>query len=155
MDLSTITVQQFKDRFYRDFTFANQNPTQPQPLPPDAFDVIQDIDIQNAYADTISVINQCLFPNETVITNAFLLLAAHNLCLNIKAADSGINSKGTFPISSKSVGSVSVAYEMPEAYKNSALLAGYASTQYGQKYLNMVLPYLVGNVNTVFGGALP
>lgn len=155
MDLSTITVAQFKNRFYRDFLFTNQNPNQEQ-CPPENPEIIQDIDIQNAFADAMPMINQCLFPaGDGAITNGYLYLTAHCLCLNIKAADAGINSTGSgaFPVASRSVGSVSESYQIPDAYKDDPILAQYAQTAYGQKYLAMVLPFLRGNMVALFGGA--
>lgn len=162
MNLSTITVAQFKTRFYRDFTFDNQNPNPQQPVPLNS-DIIQDIDIQNAYNDAVPLLNQGLFSaqpgaaqnTDAVITQGFLYLAAHCLCLNIKASDAGVNSGGTggFPVSSRSVGSVSESYQVPDAYKDDPILAQYAQTAYGQKYLAMVLPMLRGNMVGIFGGA--
>lgn len=156
MDLSTITVQQFKDRFYRDFTFANQNPNQIEPVPHNS-DIVQDIDITNAYADAKVLLNQALFSSDANITIGYLYLAAHCLCLNIKAGDGGVNSSGTggFPVASRTVGSVSEAYQIPAAYADDPLLAQYAQTAYGQKYLAMVLPFLRGNTFAVIGGAHP
>jgi hypothetical protein len=157
MDLSTITIAQFKGRFYRDFQFENQNPTQGQPVPDNFEDIVQDLDIQNAFNDAALLLNQGLFAcNDAAITQGYLYLAAHCLSLNIQAADSGINSTGTgsFPVASRSVGSVSESYKVPEAYDD-PILAQYAQTAYGQKYLAFVMPYLRGNVNSVWGGALP
>lgn len=160
MDLTTITVQQFKTRFYRDFLFANQNPDQEQPVP-DNQDIVQDIDIQNAFLGAQGMLNQALFsctPNsDAQITLGYFYLSAHLLSLNIRAANSGINGGGTasFPVTGRTVGSVSESYQVPDAYKDDPLLASYASTPYGQQYLTMVLPYLRGNFVAVCGGALP
>jgi uncharacterized protein DUF4054 len=158
VDLTTITVAQFKSRFYRDFYFANQNPNQSQPVPDNADDIIQDVDIDNAFTDAMALLNQGLFPcNNNLITTAYLYLTAHMLCLNIKAADAGINGTGTggFPVSARTVGSVSESYAIPEAYSNDPILAQYAQTTYGQKYLSLVLPLIRGNVQAVWGGAQP
>ena len=156
MDLSTITVAQFKARFYRDFTFSNQNPDPEQPVP-DNSDIIQDIDIENAFSDAGVLLNQALLGDDNTITNGYLYLSAHCLCLNIKASDAGVNSGGTgaFPVAGRSVGSVSETYQVPDAYKDDPILAQYAQTAYGQKYLAMVLPLLRGNMAFVLGGALP
>lgn len=154
MDLTTITVQQFKDRFYRDFAFINQNPNQDQPVPPNS-EFIQDRDINNAFADAQGLLNQALLGSDVNITNGYLYLTAHCLSLNIKASESGVNSGGTgaFPVASRSVGSVSEAYQVPDAYKDDPILAQYAQTAYGQKYLAMVLPGLRGNMVPIYGGA--
>ena len=156
MDLSTITVADFKARFYRDFAYANQNPNQQQPVTPN-LEFIQDQDITNAFADAIPLLNQGLFPDAPTITTAYLYLTAQCLSLNIKAADAGVNSGGTggFPVTARSVGSVSESYMVPDAYKDDPLLAQYAQTAYGQKYLAFVLPFLRGNMAFVIGGAHP
>lgn len=148
MDLSTITATDFKARFYRDFYFANQNPDQQQPIPPN-IDLVQDLDISNAFSDAQNLLNQALFGDATAIRTAYLLLSAHMLCNNIKAADSGANSGGTFPVSARSVGSVSETYLVPDDYKNDPLLATYTTTAYGMKYLQMVLPAIRGNMLAV------
>jgi len=167
MDLSTITVDQFKAKFYRDFYFANQNPTQQLPVPDDVSEIIQDLDITNGFADAIPLFNQGLFlgacksggnsGNANLILG-FLYLSAHCMVLNIRAATAGgLNSSGTggFPVSARSVGSVSESYTVPEAYADDPILAQYAQTSYGQKYLAMVLPLIRGNVHALWGGALP
>lgn len=154
MDLSTITVSDFKARFYRDFFYANQLPNQEQPVPPNV-DLIQDLDITNAFSDAQALLNQGLLGSNSNITNGYLFLSAHCLSLNIKAADSGVNSTGTgaFPVTGRTVGSVSESYMIPDAYKDDPILAQYAQTAYGQKYLAMVLPFLRGNMTALAGGA--
>ena len=157
MDLTTITVQQFKTQFYRDFIYANQNPN-PEQVPPESPDIVQDIDIQNAYNYAIPMLNQRLFQcNNAAITQGFLLLAAHYLCLNIRNSMSGLNGTGSggFPVSARTVGSVSESYSIPEAYTEDPLLAQYTQTSYGLQYLGLVLPFLRGNIVAVWGGALP
>lgn len=163
MDLTTITVAQFKARFYRDFSYENQNPTQAQPVPPENTFIVQDLDIENAYLDAQALFNQGLFGGcnsnggNTALIPAYLYLSAHCLALNIQAASTGINSSGTgaFPVASRSVGSVSESYMIPDSYKDDPILAQYTQTAYGQKYLALVLPFLRGNTVAVWGGALP
>lgn len=156
MDLSTITVSDFKTRFYRDFLYKTvQEGGEPLQADPD---YVQDQDIANAFTDAQALLNQALFSSDTQITSGYLYLTAHCLALNLVAADSGgINSTGTgaFPVASRSVGSVSESYQVPDAYKDDPILAQYAQTAYGQKYLAMVLPRLRGNMTIAFGGALP
>lgn len=157
MDLSSITTAQFKARFYRDFFFANQNPDPDQPPPPEGIEIIQDQDIAIAFGDAQPLLNQALFgSNDNTVTSAYLLLTAHCLCLNIAASNGGMNSNGTggFAVSGRSVDSTSENYTVPEQYADSALLAQYTGTAYGQRYLSLALPYLVGNMAAVTGGAL-
>lgn len=155
MDLSTITVKQFKDRFYRDFQFkAVQDAA--IPLTPDP-DFVQDQDIQNAFADAQATLNQSLYGDDTAITLAYLLLSAHCLCLNLQAADASINSSpnAAFSVASRGVGSENESYQIPDAYKDDPLLALYAQTSYGAKFLTMTLPALRGNMKAICGATLP
>lgn len=157
MDLNTITVADFKTRFYRDFYYTNQNPNQEQTPPPN-IDTVQDIDITNAFMDAQALFNQGLISSadgQTFIQPAYLYLSAHCLCLNLKAASNGINSGGTggFPVNGRTVGSVSESYTIPQAYIDDPVLAQYTQTAYGMKYLAMVLPYLRGNMVGLIGGA--
>lgn len=153
MDLSTITIQQFKDRFYRDFTYKKVDENGIDSIPDQDF--VQDQDIQNAFNDAKPLLNQALLGSDATITLGYLYLSAHCLSLNIKAASAGVNSGGTgaFPVTSRSVGSVSEAYQVPDAYKDDPILAQYAQTAYGQKYLAMVMPMLRGNMAGVIGFA--
>lgn len=153
MDLSTITVSDFKARFYRDFTYATV-PDQVIPAIPDP-EFVQDQDITNAFGEAQTMFNQCLFGNDASIAIGYLLLTAHLMCLNINAAMAGLNSTGSFPVTARSVGSVSESYQIPTEYTENPILAGYTQTAYGLKYLAMVLPMLVGNVGAVWGGTTP
>jgi hypothetical protein len=149
VDLSTITVADFKARFYRDFTYSEAN-TNTIPAITDP-DFVQSQDIENAFTDAKALFNQSLLPDDDAIRAAYLYLTAHCMCLNIRAANDGINSPGQQPVNSRSVGSVSESYTIPTEYTENPILAGYTATSYGLKYLQMVLPYMVGNVVGVFG----
>lgn len=151
MDLTTVTVQNFKDRFYRDFTYANQVPDQKEP--PTDLDIIQDLDITNAFTQAMLLLNPSLLSGDTGVLEGYLLLSAHCLWLNIAAANGGAGV--AFPVSSRAVGSVSESYLIPDAYKNSPVLAQYTQTRYGMQYLNLVLPNLSGNVIAICGATQP
>lgn len=155
MDLSTITVADFKAKFYRDFEYATVPSGVEQAIPNPDF--VQDQDITNAFQDAQYALNQALFGTDANITLAYLYLTAHFLCQAISSAEGGINggSAGAFPVASRSVGSVSESYQIPDAYKDSPVLAGYAQTSYGIRYLQMILPKLVGNMTAVYGGTNP
>lgn len=159
MDLTSITVQQFKDRFYRDFFYTNQNPNATLPPPSDGDVIVQDIDIENAFSDAQSSLNQALFPSDAAMTTGYLLLTAHSMVSNIRAAGNvggGMSSggAGAFAVNSRSVGNVSESYSIPQSYLDNPMLATYTTSSYGVRYLQMVLPYLVGNMNAAIGGAL-
>lgn len=116
---------------------------------------IQDQDITNAFAEAMVLFNPALFSNDATQKLGFLYLSAHFLCNDIKAARGGVNGTGLFPMSSRSVGSVSESYQIPTAYMESPILAMYTSSMYGMKYLAMILPKLTGNMAAVFGGIQP
>lgn len=141
------TVSDFKFRFVRDFKFS------------DGPDNVMDADIVNALADAVPLFNQSLWSSPAEISTAYLFLAAHMLVLNIQAAGGasaiklgkGLGNTGGGVISSKSVGSLNVAYAIPERVANSPVLSQFMKTDYGQRYLHMVAPRLVGNVSIAGG----
>ena len=47
---------------------------------------------------------------------------------------------------SKTVGSVSESYAIPQWMMNNQVLGTYAQTGYGRKYLSLIQPYLIGNI---------
>ncbi len=138
VDVTTITADQFKQRFPRDFIYGNSSPAS-----------VADSDINNSFIDAQSVFNVGLFNGDTIATNAYLLLTAHWLCLSLRASNAGVNGVGAFPVQSRSVGSVSESYAIPAKYLASPSLAMYTQTTYGLQYLAIVLPSLVGNTQAV------
>lgn len=189
VDLTTITVDDFKDQFPRDFPYlpvwdvANEpyntgdrvfhTPTKlfydavndgVTTEPPsadwvtatdDIDNYVQDSDIERAFAEAQVNINQALFSSDEQITLVYLYLSAHYLVVDLQNANAGLASSGVFPTNSKTVGSVSQSFEVPQAYKDDPVLSYYAQTGYGNKYLSLVLPRLVGNVGSALGTTLP
>ncbi|KKQ88295.1 MAG: hypothetical protein UT13_C0002G0004 [Candidatus Pacebacteria bacterium GW2011_GWF2_38_9] len=137
--IDNVTASYFRSFFNRDF--SNQD--------------IYDPDLNRALLEASSSINLSLFPNDDVLLLGFLYLTAHNLVLNIQVANSNLNSVGRHIINSESVGDVSASYSIPEIYLKNPILNGYAKTDYGLKYLSMIIPFLCGNVQSVGGGARP
>ena len=116
---------------------------------------IQDQDITNAFAEAQVTFNQGLFGTDAQITLGYLYMAAHWLCNDMKAALAGVNSTGNFPVSSKSAGSVSESYAIPQQYLDNPILAQYTQTAYGMKFLAMAMPNMTGNMVSVWGGSHP
>lgn len=116
---------------------------------------IQDDDITNAFAEAQVNYNQSLFGTDAQIKLGYLYLTAHYLCVDIRNSRSGIAATGMFPMTSRTVGSVSESYGIPTAYMDSPIYAIYSQTGYGMKYLSLVLPQLVGNIGAVYGGTNP
>lgn len=103
----------------------------------------QDSDIEEAYAEARVNFNEGLFVDEKTALKVFLFLAAHYLTIDFMNA-LGVNSIG-IP-TSKSVGSVSEGYTIPQWLNNDPALSVYSSTGYGIKYASLIRPYLIGNV---------
>ena len=140
-----ITTAEFKTRYDREFTYGA------------GLDSVRDKDIEDAFSAARVMYNPALFTTEQGKT-AFLLVSAHYLTVNIQAAgglstltSQGIKNRSEGIVISKSVGQVSVTYdEVPARVKQLGLQALWM-TKYGQDYVTMLLPKLVGNVSVVSG----
>lgn len=116
---------------------------------------VLDADINKAFDEAKITFNQSLFTTEENIKIGFLYLTAHYLVNDLRAALKGISAIAVFPLQSRSVGSVSESYGIPAKYLSDPVLSFYTQSAYGLKYLNMILPRLVGNVVSVAGGTQP
>lgn len=190
MDLSTITVDDFKTQFRRGFPYLSiyspaalyntgdrvyyettklfydcyiNGTTGISPIVTanwavvidDTDNYVQDYDIAAAFAEALLVFNQSLFDTDANIRIGYLYLTAHYLVNDLRAAQAGLGATGAFPVNSRSVGSVSEAYQIPQQYTDDPFLSFYTSSSYGMKYLSMILPLLRGNFNAVEGRTLP
>lgn len=108
----------------------------------------QDADILEAIGEATVNFNEGLFPDEATAKRVFLFLVAHYLTVDFNIA-LGVNQIGI--TTSKSVGSVSESYTIPQWLLNNPALSSYATTGYGIKYASLIRPYLVGNVFIVKG----
>ncbi len=178
MDLTTITVVDFKAQFPRGFPYLpnwsnsvtynlndivyytnglfyksliNGNVSLPTnatnwiQYTADVQDYVLDSDIMNAFAEAQLVFNQALFTSDAFVTLGYLYLTAH----------AGVTTTGSYPVSGRTVGSVSENYSIPDQYLKNPLFLFYNKTGYGQKYLSFIQPMLVGNVISVIGTTLP
>ncbi len=130
---------------------TNNNPVIPdswKPINQSVLNFTQDSDITNAFNEAWVNFNQGLFPDEKTALLVFLYLTAHYLTVDFNNA-LGINNIG-IP-TSKSVGSVSQGYTIPQWLVNNPGLSMYATTGYGIKYASLIQPYLVGNIFIVKG----
>jgi hypothetical protein len=136
----TYAIADFKTYFSRDFVFSSSPTTG-----------ITDADLNRAFSEATMNFNPTLFetPNDQT---AFFYLAAHMLCTNLQAALQGKNSVPFFPVASRSVGAVLEAYSIPAWVSENPILSGYSTTRYGQQYLLMLYPRMIGRV-TVHQGA--
>ncbi len=186
MDLTTITTQDFKDLFYRDFPYLNiwsdtetyntddvvyyettklfykclNDSVSSVPTDTDdwerttgsIYNYVLDADITKAFIEAKQLLNQSLFNDNEGITLGYLYLTAHFLVLDLQRSSQGINSRGTILAQSQSVGSVSESGYLPDKMYNNIIFQQYLMTGYGYKYLNLVMPKLVGNVFCIEGG---
>ncbi len=142
-------IDDFKAQFTRDFVYGGVN---------GGFETVLDSDIQRALNETPIVFNQTLWGSNEV-TIAFLYAAAHFMVLNIQEAGGlavknkglGVQSKGGGTVASKSVGGVSVNYDVPDFVKQSPILSQFMRTDYGQKYIQLITPRLVANMAVLSG----
>lgn len=112
---------------------------------------IQDSDIERAFAEAKVNFNPDLFTDDDAAIMVFLYLAAHYLVIDLNNAKNPLGMGFMGFTQSKSVGSVSESYAVPQWMLNNAILSQYATTGYGRKYLSLIQPYLVGNIIFVPG----
>jgi hypothetical protein len=143
MNVDLVTKDDFKAHFYRDFKYGVLGECQ---------DTITDEDIDKAFVEAKMNFNEGLWHDQAELKVALLYATAHYMVLDIQAAKEGVNSSSSFPVSSRSVGSVSESYQVPEWISKYSYLAHFASTRYGLKYCSMLRPRMVGNV-AVYQGA--
>lgn len=150
--MSVITVAEFKAHFVRDFDYGEQ------PSVNSKSDTVMDSDIQAGIDEATLLFNSELWPDTVSQKTPFYQLSAHCMVRNIQnsgglsESGQGVISAGTSPIQSKSVGPVSVTYALPDRVVNNPAFSFYLTTGYGQKYLQLVLPRLVGNIALAGGG---
>lgn len=192
MDLSTITIQDFKDEFTRAFPYLSNlfwvstktyaigdevylesnkvfykaktsnlnsspdtSPTDWEVFSDSELNYIVDNDIEKAYRESQAVFNQALFSPESTLTLAYAYLTAHYLSLDLKASMQGINANAPTTVASKGVGSVSESYAIPKAWTEDPNIQFYTTTYYGVKYLSIVMPLLIGNIQVIQGATTP
>jgi hypothetical protein len=186
MNLDDITIQDFKNQFFRDFPYLNiweatktynignvvyysvtnlfykckTNGTISIPTTvlnwdlesDDIFNYVLDADITKAQAEAKMLFNMSLFGTDAEIILAFNYLTAHFLAIDIRRSSEGINSKGDYLTNSQSVGSVSESKSIPSSISDNPYLNIFITTGYGQKYIGLVMPRLIGRMSVVAGG---
>ena len=139
-----LDVDDFKTYFDRAFIFAPE-------ADPNNTKYVRDKDILNAYSQADMNFNERLFQNDDEKKLAFLFLSAHYLCMDAQMDKKGLRSNGQFSMSSKSVGNVSASYVIPELYQNDPTLNYFSQTQFGCKYLSLIIPRAIGRIAIVRG----
>lgn len=150
MDATDITVTDFKTWFTRDFKY--QSPLgMSGPISDCTIDYVTDTDITKAMTEADINFNFGLFGDDTSAQVCFLYLTAHYLVNDLQTAVDGVHGAGYFAVASRSVGSVSESYAIPEWMTSDPVLGAFATTRYGQKYLSLIKPMLLGNVQVYAG----
>lgn len=137
------TISDFQAYFFRDFPYGT------------TMDDVQDQDITNAFADALFTFNPALFTSQANYTLGVLLLSAHYLVTNLRNSSQGIAGQFSWLQTSKGVGSVSEGIAIPErilAYPQYTMLT---KTNYGAKYLQLILPLMVGQMFTSYADVNP
>jgi hypothetical protein len=138
------TVSDFKNLFVRDFPYGT-----------DPTIAVIDQDLTNAFNLVDLSINPALWGTQGAYTLGYLYLAAHYLVLNIRASSQGLNGQYNWAQNSKSVGSVSESFTIPQRLIDNPEFMAYYKTNYGAQYMNLVLPLLAGQAFTVCGSTRP
>lgn len=138
------TVQDFKDYFYRDFPYGTDMETS-----------VLDQDIAKAFGQTNFNFNPGLFADQSAYDIGYLLLAAHYLVIDLRMSSQGLSGKYSWTTQSKSVGSVSESYAIPQRILDNPDMAMLAQTPYGAKFLQLILPQLAGQMFNAFGSTRP
>lgn len=102
-------------------------------------------------------------PTTNEATLAFLYCAAHFVWKRVRARgglrapgfNGGASSVGLGVDSSVTVGPVSKTKEWPDSVAKDAMLFQFTQSPYGELYLQMLTPKLVGNMGLVSGEQLP
>ena len=128
------SISDFRSFFARDFNFAPASD-------PTNLDYIQPADITRAIAEANINFNASLFQDPSI---PFIYLVAFHLVSDLQNSAKGISSQSKFPISSNSVGGVSLTFQIPDKFAKNAVIQQYAQNGYGKKYLEFALPGLVG-----------
>ena len=117
---------------------------------------VLDSDIEKAYFQAKQFFNNNLFDNETDLLSYICYLIAHYLVIDLQMSQEGVNSTGYYIPNHTTVGDVSESYSNPtNSQGDSFILYQLNQTRYGQKYLSLISPLLVGHFNSVRGTTTP
>lgn len=144
----------YEPNFYKSLTDGNITAPSSQnwELTNDSIDnYISDDDILRAFKEAKVNYNAGLFSEEETAKMVFLYLAAHYLVIDLNNASNPLGMGFMGFTQSKSVGSVSESYGIPQFMLNNAILSQYATTGFGRKYLSLIQPYLIGNIMLIPG----
>lgn len=143
MAFTNPTVADFKAYFFRDFPYGATS------------DTVMDADITKALDQALFNFNPGLFADQAQYSMGVLYLAAHYLVIDLRASSQGITGSYSWLESSKSVGSVSESFVIPQRILDNPYWAMLSQTPYGAKFLSLILPRLLGNIMVLPGRTQP
>lgn len=114
---------------------------------------VLDEDIARAFNEALVNFNPALF-DEKDLELVFYYLTAHYLTVDKNNASSG-GAVSVGIMTSKTVGNVSAGYTIPNRFMKNPVLAYYATTGFGQKYLSYLIPRMTARCAVVRGRSLP
>lgn len=137
----TITVDDFKAYFVRQFTYGSSPPA------------VMDSEIQTQINEASMVFNFGLYPQDsaggdTIGQTALEWLTAHFLQTYLDGADS--QGQPDAQQSARAAGGISESLVVPE-WMTEGVFAQFATTMYGRRFLMLTKPYLDGGVFSVPG----
>lgn len=138
------TITDFKAFFVRDFPYGT-----------DPNENVLDQDIANAFVETGTIINPGLFGSQSAYTLGFELLAAHYLVMSLRSSSQGIAGQFSWLQSGRGVGSVSESISIPQRLLDNPEFAFLSKTNYGARYLMLILPNLTGQIYVSEGTTQP
>lgn len=144
MTFENPTVDDFKNYWVRDFPYGIDPNTS-----------VLDSDISKAFGQTNFNINRDLFSSQEQYSVAYLCLAAHYLVVDLRMAGQGISGQYAFLETAKSVGNVSQSFAIPDEILKHPYWSMLCKTNYGAKYVELLLPQMVGQIFTVCGHTHP
>lgn len=149
-----VTVDDFKTWFSRDFLYETPaGSVIARPGCPNNY--VRDADIEKAFIEAQQVFNPALFSTDQQLRVPYYYLTAHYLVNDLQTSAQGIASTPYSMVTSRTVGSVSEAYQIPEWMIKDPILSAFATTRYGQKYISIIKPLLIGNVALAYGWTTP
>lgn len=143
MAFTTPTASDFKAYFVRDFPYGT------------AANTVMDTDITKSINEALFNFNSGLFDTQAKYSMCLMYLSAHYLVMDLRASSQGIQGNYPWMTTNKSVGSVSEGITIPQRILDNPYLAMISKTTYGAKYLELILPNLVGNMFAMFGDTKP
>ncbi|NCX93985.1 MAG: DUF4054 domain-containing protein [Gammaproteobacteria bacterium] len=152
--VNDITLDDFKSWFVRDFQYATPI-GETEPVLDCPKDFVTDNDIRKSYSEAKMLFNPSLFSTDEEFKMCFLYLSAHYLSYDLQAAAQGAGNQGAYPVNSRSVGGVSESYTIPDWMASDPVLSPLMLTRYGQKYLSLIRPLLIGAVAVYRGWTTP